>query len=384
MSTEVARPRVLLVDDEPHVVESLAVNLRKDYEVFKAGSGTEALKLLHATPGICVVVSDMRMPGMDGATLLREVMHMNSGVGRILLTGEAGRDTAMLAVNKGQILRFLTKPCPLAELKDALEAGVVHYRLSRTERAVLQETLVGCIHALVDLLAISNPVAFGRAGRVQRIAMGFAESLGLEDYWQLDCAALLSQIGYIGLPETLVAKLFRGDSLSPEEAERSRDVPKVAMRLLDHVPRLEPVIQIIVACSWDDMALARLGGGTIGTGARILGIALEFDSLTSTGLDTDEAVQMLRARETRYGKEMLDKFSAHVGAADANVEVRLLPLSEVEADMILMQDLRSPSGTLLVSRGYKITGAFLERIGSHDETLVSQVVHVSCPRPARS
>jgi response regulator RpfG family c-di-GMP phosphodiesterase len=374
-------PRVLLVDDEPRVVESLALILRKEYDVLVAGSGKEALSTLRSTPGICVVVSDMRMPGMDGATLLQEVMHLNSSIGRVLLTGDGGRDVAPLAVNKGHILRFLNKPCSLKDIQDALDAGVAHYRMARIERAVLQETLVGCIHALVDLLAISNPAAFGRAGRVQRLAVSFAGHLGMADYWQLDCAALLSQIGYIGLPEALVDKLYRGDPLSDEEKNRSQDVPKIAMRLLDHVPRLEPVIQIIAASYWDDKALERLGEGTIGTGARILGIALEFDALTTGGRSVDEAVGMLRARELRYGKPMLDSFCAHVGAAASQGEVRLLPLSDVEVGMILMQDLRSESGTLLVSQGYKVTEALLQRVANHGESLLSQQVYVLCIDP---
>jgi HD-GYP domain-containing protein (c-di-GMP phosphodiesterase class II) len=281
-------------------------------------------------------------------------------------------------VNKAHILRFLNKPCSLKDLKEALAAGVSHYRMARIERAVLQETLVGCIHALVDLLAISNPAAFGRAGRVQRLAMSFAGNLGMEDYWQLDCAALLSQIGYIGLPETLVEKLCRGDPLTDEEKNRSHDVPKVAMRLLDHVPRLEPVIQIIAASYWDDKALERLGEGTIGTGARILGIALEFDALTTGGRTVDEAVGMLRARESRYGKPMLDRFCAHVGAEAAQGEVRLMPLSDVVVGMVLMQDLRSESGTLLVPRGYKVTEALLQRVANHGESLLEQQVYVHC------
>jgi response regulator RpfG family c-di-GMP phosphodiesterase len=371
---------VLLVDDEPRVVESLALNLRKDYEVFTATSGAEALKRLREVADICVVVSDMRMPGMDGATLLKEVMHLNSGIGRILLTGEAGRDTAALAVNKGQILRFLTKPCSVPDLTDALAAGVAHFRLARAERAVLQETLVGCIHALVDLLAVSNPIAFGRTGRVQQIAMSFADSLGLEGYWQLDCAALLSQIGYIGLPEALVDKLCCGAPLTDAEAERSRDVPKVAMRLLDHIPRLEPVMQIIAATYWDDAALNRLGDGTIGTGARILGIALEYDALTTSGRSRDEAVRLLRAHEARYGQQMLNKFCVYLGAAATEAEMRLMPLSDVQVDMILMQDLRTPSGTLLASRGYKVTAALQERVGNHGKSLLSQQVYVQTPR----
>lgn len=374
-------PRVLFVDDEARVVESIAVNLRKEYQVFAATSGAEALRKLQSTPGICVVVSDMRMPGMDGATLLREIMHLQPDVARILLTGEAGRDAAAIAVNKGQILRFLTKPCPIETLKEALAAGMVHYRLARTERAVLQETLVGCIHALSDLLAISNPVAFGRASRIQRAAMAFATDLGMESYWQLECAAILSQIGYISLPDELVQKLFRSEPLTEAETERAKEAPNVAMRLLDHVPRLEPVIQILDAANWEDAALARLGEGTIGTGARILGLVQEYDVLSGRGFSREQVVQLLWAHEERYGKQLLEQYATHLGAGGLDGEVRILPVGRIKSGMIIMQDLYGHSGTLLASRGYQVTEAFCERIANFGDWVMTQPAHVLCPSP---
>ena len=160
-------PRVLCVDDEARVVEGLVLHLRKDYEVHTALSGADALRQLKEMGGAAVIVSDMRMPGMDGATLLQHVMQVSPDTTRILLTGEPGRDAAVSAVNTAHIFRFLTKPCPPDQLKAAIEAGVGQYRLVNAERSILKETLIGCIKALVDVLAITNPVAFGRASRVK-------------------------------------------------------------------------------------------------------------------------------------------------------------------------------------------------------------------------
>ena len=85
------RPRILCVDDEPRVLEGLALHLRKEYEVHSAGSGEEALKKLREVRQVSVIVSDMRMPGMDGAMLLAQVMVLYPDITRILLTGEPGR-----------------------------------------------------------------------------------------------------------------------------------------------------------------------------------------------------------------------------------------------------------------------------------------------------
>src|ERR1700723_241893 len=138
-------PQVLCVDDEPRVVEGLALHLRRDYQVLTANGAQKALQVLKENGAPAVIVSDMRMPGMDGATLLKHVKQLYPETTRILLTGEPGRDAAIAAVNEGQIFRFLTKPCPPDQLRLAIDAGVNHHRMLSAERILLQETLVGCI-----------------------------------------------------------------------------------------------------------------------------------------------------------------------------------------------------------------------------------------------
>ena len=174
-------PRVLCVDDETRVVEGLALHLRKDYQVVTAQSGAEALKLLKELGGAAVVVSDMRMPGMDGSLLLQQVMRFHPDATRILLTGEPGRDAAVAAVDKDHLFHF-DQTLPPDELRAAVEAGVMQHRLVTAERSILKETLLGCIKALVDVLAITNPVAFGRASRVKRLTMEFRREVRLQDY----------------------------------------------------------------------------------------------------------------------------------------------------------------------------------------------------------
>jgi response regulator RpfG family c-di-GMP phosphodiesterase len=378
MTTQVL-PRILCVDDEARVVEGLVLHLRKDYEVHTALSGQEALQKLKQMGGAAVVVSDMRMPGMDGAVLLHCVMRLFPDTTRMLLTGEPGRDAAVAAVNKAQIFRFLTKPCPPDQLRAAVEAGVVQHRLLTAERTILKETLVGCIKALIDVLAITNPVAFGRASRLKRLAVEFANARDNTEFWQLEAAAMLSQLGYISLPPQLVEKLYYGENLTPEEKILASGVPAVAMTLLGHVPRLEPVIQILAALSWNDEKIAELGDGTIGTGARILALVLEYDNLVTQGHSTDVAVQTLRQRPLRYGAQMIEQFATHLGAGAGGNELRNMPLRSVQPGMIIMQDVRTHLGTLLVARGFEVSTTFLERIPNFGPELMRESVKVMVP-----
>lgn len=374
-----ARPQVLCVDDEQRVVEGLTLHLRKDYDVHVACSGEEALRKLQQMKGAAVVVSDMRMPGMDGATLLHQVMQRYPDTSRILLTGDAGRDAAVLAVNKGQIFRFLTKPCPADQLKTAVEAGVTQYRLATAERAVLQETLIGCIKALMDVLAIANPVAFGRASRIKRLVMEFAAFLECPDFWQLEAAALLSQIGYLSLPPELVDKLYYGERLTPEEQVLARGVPEVATKLLEHVPRLEPVMQILTALNWTDAQIVKLGGGTIGLGTRMLGLALEYDTLVAQGSSKDIAAQTLRTRAARYDAHLIEQFASHLGARPGMDEVLEMPLRQVHIGMTILQDVRTHLGMLLIPKGFEVTRSFLERMTNFGPELLTERVRVLVP-----
>jgi DNA-binding NtrC family response regulator len=119
-----AGPPVLLVDDEVAILDGLRRQLRRKFTVHTATSGTDALRLLESEP-VAVVVSDMRMPEMNGATFLARVREQHADVVRILLTGEADTRAAVAAVNEGHIYRFLAKPCPpevlLTEISGAVE-----------------------------------------------------------------------------------------------------------------------------------------------------------------------------------------------------------------------------------------------------------------------
>lgn len=383
MSTR-AKAKVLLVDDEPRVIEGVAQLLRRDYDFRLASNPQEALKNLNEIHDLAVVVSDMRMPGMDGATLLHEVRLRRPDVSRILLTGEAGRDAAIRAVNEGQILRFLTKPCPTEDLKQAIDAGVVHHRLVHAERAVLQETLIGCIKALMEVLALANPVAFGRAERIQKIATRCAERFNCTDFWQLEAAAMLSQLGYITVPQPILEKMYAGQPLTEPEKQKVDAVPDVSNALLEHIPRLEPVIQIVTALKWDDAAVAKLGDGTIGLGTRILGAVIEYEALVAAGKNRDQIFNELHRKSGRYGEKLVMQLDDCIAHKDRIMiartpEEREILLRDVMPGARLQTELRTDSGVLLVPLNFEVTKTLLDRIANIHPDLLVKPVRVSVP-----
>jgi response regulator RpfG family c-di-GMP phosphodiesterase len=258
------------------------------------------------------------------------------------------------------------------------------------ERELLQETLIGCIQALIDVLAITNPVAFGRASRIKRIAMEFASMLGCEGYWQLEAACMLSQLGYLSLPVELVEKLYYGERLTPEEQVLADGVPQVASKLLGHICRLEPVLQILdAAANPNDQQLRALGDGTIGLGARILSLVLEYDALVTQGKTSDVALQAVRAKAGRYSEALLEKFAQYSGvgaSTTASAEIREIPLQLVEPGMTIMHDLRTPLGMLLVPRGFEVSETFLQRLHNFGSGILAQKIQVRIPprRPTKT
>src|SRR5882757_112875 len=322
----VVLPRILCVDDESRVVEGLAAHLRRDYQVLIANGASSALQLLKEQGAPSVVVSDMRMPGMDGATLLKHVRQLYPETTRILLTGDPGRDAAIAGVNEGQIFRFLTKPCPPDQLRAAINAGVVQHQLLVAEKVLLQETLIGCIRALVDALALTNPIAFGRARRVQHLATELAAAIGRTGFWQLEAAAMLSQIGYISLPGELVEKLYYGKRLTPEERVLANGAPDVAQKLLGAIPRLEQVLGILAASQRQKSDASE---GLIGEGAAILRLVLEYDSQVTQGQPVNVAVQALRAHTSGHDPKLIESLESLVGMAAGAQEVIEVPVGRV-------------------------------------------------------
>lgn len=372
-----AKLTLLFVDDERRLVEVYADILGQDYDVQIATSGQEALQKLKQLRNLALVVSDFHMPSMDGATLLQEVMHQAPLVTRILLTGTAGVEGARDAVNKGQIFRFLTKPCPLADLREAVEAGVTHYCLLNAERMVMQETLIECIAALMEVLAVTNPVAFGRSQRIKGIVHDLAERLECVGFWQLEAAALLSQIGYFAANPELAEKMYYGRELSVEDQARAAAVPGNARRLLENIPRLEPVIQILAALEWTDEQLERAGERMVGLGARILCAALDYDLLASKGLSKTQILSAVREREARLGSRVLGALVALVMASAETDETLNISLRQATPGMRLRQEIRTPLGALLVPVGIEISERLIDRISQVAPALLDQPVRVA-------
>ena len=136
--------KILFVDDEPEVLASLKALLRKQYSIDTASSPREALEIISSSEPYAIVVSDLRMPEMDGIRFLIEVRSLSPDTIRIMLTGHADVGAALAAVNEGHIFRFLEKPTNKRTLINTLDAGLQQYRLVeelKEKKKILKEDL---------------------------------------------------------------------------------------------------------------------------------------------------------------------------------------------------------------------------------------------------
>jgi CheY-like chemotaxis protein len=364
-----SRPRILFVDDEPAVLEALAVNLHRSFDVVTATSGADGLEHLRAQSDFAVVVSDMRMPKMDGATFLALALDASPDTTRILLTGQADLTSAIKVVNHGQIFRFLTKPCPRDTLRTAIDSAVVQHRLVTSERVLLEETLRGSIKMLVDILAITSPAAFGRAHHIRTRVLQLASLLGVLDSWQLEIAALASQLGYIVLPHEVCDKLERRVALTEAEQRMVVHAPEMTEHLLANIPRLESVRAMLALHLHPPPRNPAADPTTqlIELGAHLLRVAIDLEALEPMRTDPRRSpFSELEVQTELYDPEIVRAVEQLYGEPEQAPRyiVKTIEAQELQIGMVLAEDFRLANGALLAARGYEMTASFIVRISN--------------------
>jgi len=350
--------KILCVDDEPNVLAGYSRQLRKEFTLETAVGGEAALEALRTQGPFAVVVSDMRMPGMSGVELLCRVRELAPDTVRIMLTGNNDQQTAIAAINEGSIFRFLTKPCPADQLAIALRAGLEQHRLITAEKELLEQTLRGSTQVLAEVLSLTSPVAFGRALRVQRLVRNFAEHLKVKDIWQIEVAALLSQIGCVTVPEQVLAKVYGGGDVAEHERAMYDRHAEIGAGLVAKIPRLEAVANII-ACQekhFDGSGLPNDGNkeAAIPLGARILKVALDFDALASRGQTKSEVIKRLMDRPGWYDPVVVGLLDS-VTPSETGYSRISVPINKLHAGMILDEGVFLETGMMLVGKGQEIT-----------------------------
>jgi response regulator RpfG family c-di-GMP phosphodiesterase len=378
--------RILFVDDEINILEGYQRQSRKIFETDIAQSGEQGLQAIAKTGPYAVVVSDFRMPGMNGIEFLARVREAAPDTVRIMLTGFAEIQAVIEAINQGNIFRFLTKPCTTEVMIKALNDGLKQYGLIMAERELLEKTLKGTIQVLTELLSLVNPEAFGRASRITRYVREIAlqhVNMQPENMWLLETASMLSQIGCMLLPQEVIKKIFQGKPLTPEENQAFSIHPGIAHDLLKQIPRLESVAEVVYyqekGFDGSGIPVDSRQGEDIPLGARILKAVLDFDVLTTRGATQGKALLQLKKQNGLYDPLVLSFFEKVLGT-EAKFDRQVLRVYGLKEKMILNETILSLDGKKLLSKGYELTPTILKHLRKYNELLgVVEPIEVMVP-----
>lgn len=412
------RQLIFAIDDEPNILSALRRCLRAaGAEILVFESPEEALAAM-ASREPDLIISDMRMPGMDGAEFLAKARLARPQALRILLTGHADYSRAMSAVNDGGIWRHLGKPWDDKELFSCVQQALRMRamaaekrqleeltRRQRDELAALNQSLeakvkersrelseanaklAGNFSTLVKILSgvVDARFSSGRGHRVAEIARRSAIQLNMtvEDCSRVQRAALLHLLGLVSLPDEIIGAAK--DALTREQALAWRSYPASGEDLLFPLEELRPEAAIIRShCERFDGAgfPDRMAGEAIPVGSRLLASAIAFDEALGPGsLDDRAACAKAASAIMRHaGKSLCPKACEAILAAlgvKANLESLAEPMEErqeealgcgqLAAGMRLSRDCMAPSGALLLAAGQCLTQAIIGQLVKFEE-----------------
>jgi response regulator RpfG family c-di-GMP phosphodiesterase len=359
------RPTVLLVDDESAILEALSLQLRRDHKVLTAESGDEALSLLAEQGPVAAVISDLRMPGMDGVELLRRVQLEYPDTTRVLHTAQSDLNAAISAINDGGVYRYLAKPVKTEELRATVQDAVTLYGRSTTERQLLDTTLKSSIQAVFGCLELASPVAFARAGRIRTLVSELCVAMQLDNLWEIEVAAMASQLGAVTIPPSVLAKLDKGLPCSEDEQAMVDNMPNVGVQLLKGIPNLDDVLEIVRGLGPEGRTPGRPKSPLIEAAIDVVRTAMDYETLESRGMEVESAITVLECRD-HAAMHVLGSLRDVKGVTQVEEKkVRGLRVVDLEVGMRVAEDIVATNGLVLIGRGMVVTSLLLDRLDNY-------------------
>ena len=341
------------------------LNLRKDFELHLASDGVEGLEIFEKEGGFALVLSDMRMPRMNGAEMLAEIKKRDHEVSTILLTGHTDFDSAMAAVNDGNVFRMLSKPCPPERLIKVLNDGLEQYDLIRSKRILLDQTLRGAVDALAESLSTAKPLFFGRVQRVRRMANELAMKQDVPNAWRVDVASVFSQLAYLALPENVTEDVYYRRDLSKEVKALLAKFPEDTRNILNKIPGLEEVGEILKSVDVQYRFEEEKEDG-VRLAASILKVALDFDYYEEQGYNRSIIVSTLKERNKDYDPKVTQSLSDLIVIAEETSTLQEIKIDDIDIGMRLSQELRLDDGFLIAAAGTDVDRQLLKVIRNYN------------------
>lgn len=355
---------ILLVeddDDDALLIGSALKDVEFDGRMRRARSIAEIEAI---GSDVDVALLDLMLPDASGFQGMRQLRERFPALPIVVLTGHDDRDLARRAIREGA-----QDYIPKGELTGHLLSRVIRYSIERQheldlERELLEQTLGGAVSVLSEVLSLTSPAAFGRGVQLQRVVQSVVEHLPVEDGWQIQLAAVLSQLGCIGLPDDLLERASNG-RLTERDSESWSDHPRIGRELIQRIPRLLEVAEIVgyqhVGLSSPQAKALRNEGQELPLGARVLKVVVDWDDLLRAGMGEKPAMADLRSRAGDYDTRVLAALERALEERTLFVRIEV-SIEELRPGMIVDRAIELSDSTLLVPRGFEVTHALLARI----------------------
>lgn len=294
--------KILIVDDEEDNLALLYRTLRQDFEIFKTVSPIEALSILQKE-AIDIIISDHKMPEMDGVEFLRKSYEINPSCVRLLVTAYSDSDILIGAINYGKIYRYIKKPWDPSDLLIIVKSAVEYRQLKWENDSLiydLKDLFSGTVNAIIEALDAKDSFTLGKSRRVTFYALKMVKCFNLprEEVGKLELAGLLHDIGMIGVPEEILSK---STTLTPEEYEAIKKHVSYGIKILEDIKQLKEVVEIVKYHheKFDGSGYPYgLAGYEIPLASRIIAVADAYDSMVShrsyrEGLSHQDAIKKI-------------------------------------------------------------------------------------------
>lgn len=294
---------ILLVDDEEDNLALLYRTLRGSYNLDKSTSPTKALDMLDDKQ-YHLVISDHKMPEMDGVEFLKKVLEKSPNTMRILLTAYSDANILIDAINYAKIYRYIKKPYNPDELQLIVSSALEYYQLKHDNDKLiddLKELFSGTIKAIMGALDARDSFTSGRSRRITYYSVKIAHKMNLPtvDIGKIELAGMLHDIGMIGVSDDILYKI---GSLNQEEYDQIKKHINYSVKILEDIKQLKDVVEIIKYHheKYDGTGYPTgIKGDEIPVGSRIIALADAFDSIVSNRiyrnrLDYSDALQEIK------------------------------------------------------------------------------------------
>ncbi len=343
--------RVLLVDDDPMLLNAFRRQLRGIYELETATSPGIGLDLLKKTDAFQVVVSDMQMPMMNGLEFLRECRKVSPNTIRVMLTGNADQATVINAINDGEVFRFLLKPCESATLIKTLADSIREFQALAAERDAATDAQCSALKLITDIVNSVRPETYQHSMEARKLASEIAREMQLSNFREVELGAMLSYFGSISVPQPLFQRYLDNQSLTARELAEVERFVEFSRRMIDSFVGFDNAERLI-ACQ------LHAPNVTTPVGARVIRVTNDFLRISRTK-ERLEAVSQLRSQTATYDADVIKALENVLSKRFKEVEVAV---SELKPGFILLQALRSNDGLTLIESSRRLTVRMLDSL----------------------